>query len=65
MKRLVRWTATYETVIDVPEGDDEKDYAASIEIDVKGSIYQSDTWEVERIGEPSEDDIACHEALQS
>lgn len=65
MKKLVRWTATYETMIEVPEGSTPEDEAASIQLDCAGSLYQSDTWEVEKITDPSEDDIAVHEALQS
>ena len=68
MKKLVRWTATYETMIEVPDGASERevmDEAANIELDCKGSLYQSDTWEGESIKSPSKDDIACHEAIQS
>lgn len=48
----VRWTATYETVIEVPDGatrQEIEDEAANIPIDVPGSKYQEDTWEVEKI----------------
>ena len=66
MKKLGRWTAVYETLIEVPDGASEQevmDEAVNIELDCKGSLYQSDTWEVESIEDPSEDDIACHESL--
>jgi hypothetical protein len=55
MKKLtVRWSAMYETEIEVPDHCDEnsqeaKDAAANIPIDVIGSEYQTDTWEVESI----------------
>jgi hypothetical protein len=53
-KVVVRWTAVYETVITVPidadpYGTTVKDLAAKIPIEVDGSEYQSDTWEVESI----------------
>lgn len=68
MKKLVRWTAVYETLIEVPDGASEQevmDEAANIELDCKGSLYQSDTWEVDKIKNPTKDDIACHEEIQS
>ena len=49
---VVRWTACYETVITVPHDASEtdiKDEAANIPIDVVGSEYQTDTWEVDSI----------------
>lgn len=52
MKKLVRWTAAYETVIELPDGateTDVKEAAASIDIDVPGSTYQCDSWNVEEI----------------
>jgi hypothetical protein len=53
-KFLVRWSAVYETVMEVPDCAEEdsqliKDNAANIPIDVPGSEYQVDTWEVESI----------------
>jgi hypothetical protein len=51
-KFTVRWTAVYETVILVEDNASEEDIkneAASIPIDVPGSEYQSDTWEVTQI----------------
>jgi hypothetical protein len=63
MKKLIRWTATYETLVEIPEGADEQEIAASIPLTVPGSLYQSDTWEVEGIYEPTEDDIAVHDAI--
>lgn len=59
-KKLVRWTATYETLVDVPEGADEREIAASIPINVPGSVYQSDTWDVEGIHEVDDEGIAEH-----
>jgi len=49
---LVRWTAVYETVIPVSDDATPKqieDEAACINIEVPGSAYQTDTWEVEKI----------------
>ena len=51
---VIRWTATYETTVRVHEDTDldsveVKDMAADINIDVDGSEYQTDTWEVEKI----------------
>jgi hypothetical protein len=51
-KVIVRWTATYETVMEVSDNatkNDIMDEAANITIDVPGSTYQEDTWEVEKI----------------
>lgn len=56
-KVVIRWTAVYETIIEVPENaTDEQieDLSGDIKIDVSGSEYQSDTWEVERISSPEE-----------
>lgn len=50
-KVIVRWTAVYETVIEVPDNatdDDVHGEAANIQIDVPGSEYQQDTFDVER-----------------
>ena len=61
MKKIIRWTATYETLIDVPEDSCEEDEAANImDINVRGSLYQSDTWEVERITDATPEDIEEH-----
>ena len=51
---VIRWTATYETTVRVHEDTDldsveVKEIAASVNIDVDGSEYQTDTWEVEKI----------------
>lgn len=51
---VVRWQATYETTINVPidaelESQTVKDAAANIDIEVKGSTYQTDTWDVTSI----------------
>jgi hypothetical protein len=53
---VVRWTAVYETTIEIPldaplDGQEVKDAAACIDVDVRGSEYQMDTWEVEKIFE--------------
>jgi len=56
-KVIVRWSAVYETVIEVPEDATEEqneDMSGDIKIDVPGSEYQSDTWQVERISSPEE-----------
>ncbi len=48
-KVIVRWAAVYETVIEVPENATEheiEELAVDIKIDVPGSEYQQDTWEV-------------------
>jgi len=55
-KVIVRWEAVYETVIEVPidapiDSTIVMDAAVGIDIDVPGSTYQSDTWEVESIKE--------------
>lgn len=60
MKKLIRWTATYETIIEVPDGSSEldiKDEAAGIVIAVAGSEYQTDTWEVEAIADTKSDEV--------
>lgn len=62
MKKLVRWTATYETIIDVAEGENENDVAADIVIDVKGSAYQTDTWDVDEITDATPEQIAENES---
>lgn len=52
-KVVVRWTAVYETTLTVDAAmsteEIESGPAADIEIEVPGSEYQSDTWEVESI----------------
>jgi len=55
-KLIVRWHADYETIIEVPfdvpiDSQAVKDEAVNIPIDVPGSEYQTDTWEVESIKE--------------
>jgi len=55
-KLIVRWSAVYETEIEVPsfvspDYREAQDAAARIPIDVPGSEYQTDTWEVESIKE--------------
>jgi len=60
-KLIVRWTAVYETVIEVPafvspDYREAQDAAARIPIDCPGSTYQTDTWEVERIMEKADAD---------
>ena len=52
MKKVVRWTATYETVVELPDGASEtdvKDEAANIPLYLEGSEYQTDSWDVESI----------------
>lgn len=53
-KVLVRWTAVYETVIEIPQWAsvdhrEAHDAATRIPIEVKGSEVQVDTWQVESI----------------
>ena len=53
-KVVVRWTAVYETILEVPvtaalDSTTVMDDAANINLDVMGSEYQTDTWEVESI----------------
>ena len=55
-KLIVRWIACYETVIEVPhwvspDCREAQDAAARVDIDVPGSEYQQDTWEVDSIRE--------------
>jgi hypothetical protein len=49
MKKIVRWSAVYETEVEVADGEDVRDVAANIDINVPGSEYQLDTWDVEKI----------------
>ncbi len=52
MKKIVTWSAEYETVMELPDdasSTDVKDAAASIDIEVPGSTYLVDSWEVTRI----------------
>ena len=60
-KVVVRWEAVYETTIEVPvdaplDSQTVKDEAAGINLDVPGSEYQTDTWEVESIKEADADE---------
>lgn len=53
-KLIVRWTAHYETIIEVPhwvspDYREAQDAANNISIDCPGSTCQVDTWEVESI----------------
>ena len=50
-KFIVRWNAVYETEVEAPNAEEAEEMAADICIDVKGSEYQQDTWEVEKITE--------------
>lgn len=52
MKIIVRWSASYETELEMPDNATEtdiKDEAAKIDISVPGSTYQQDTWDVEKV----------------
>ncbi len=52
MKKVVTWTAEYETILNLPDGSSDEDVkgaAADIPIDVPGSTYMPDSWEVKRI----------------
>lgn len=53
MKVTVRWTATFETIIEVPDDANQQDIhdaAADINLDgIEDTEYQSDTWEIESI----------------
>lgn len=46
MKFTVRWTASYETEVEASTLDEARDEAASIQVDVLGSKYVEDSWEV-------------------
>jgi hypothetical protein len=46
MKFRVKWTATYETIIEAQDLDKAREAAADIDLDVKGSRYLEDSWEV-------------------
>jgi len=51
-KVLITWSAVYETVIEVDDNATIKEIeekAASISIDVPGSEYMQDTWEISKI----------------
>ena len=57
-KILVRWTAVYETEIEMEPGFTDttaQDAAVDIRIEVPGSEYQGDTWEVEALSELGSD----------
>ncbi len=50
MKKLVRWTAEFETVIDVEEGENESDATTDITIPEDNvSRYVTDTFDVEEV----------------
>jgi hypothetical protein len=58
MKFKVKWTASYETVIEADSLEEARDGAASIEVDVPGSRYVEDSWEVlkmVRVTDPESD----------
>lgn len=68
-KVVIRWQAVYETTIEVPvdsplDSQAVMDYAADIPIDVPGSTYQADTWEVEKIKEQDANQEKIYETLQ-
>jgi len=46
MKFKVKWTASYETVIEADSLESAQAEAASMEVDVPGSRYIEDSWEV-------------------
>lgn len=46
MKFKLRWMATYETEIEAPDENSARDEASSVEVDVPGSRYIDDSWEV-------------------
>ena len=46
MKYKIRWQATYETVIEAENLKEARDGAGDVDIDVQGSRYIEDTWEV-------------------
>jgi hypothetical protein len=49
MEFKVKWTATYETVIEAENLDAAREAAADIDLSVPGSSYVEDSWEVESI----------------
>lgn len=46
MKFKVRWTATYETEIEASTKDEAREEASSVCVDVPGSKYVEDSWEM-------------------
>lgn len=54
MKYKIRWQATYETVVEADSPAGAKDEAGDIDIDVRGSRYVEDTWEVLSLEEKSD-----------
>jgi hypothetical protein len=49
MKFRVKWTAVYETEIEAPTLDEARDEASSVSVDIPGSKYVEDSWEVLRL----------------
>jgi hypothetical protein len=49
MKFRVKWTATYETVIEAEDETTARDSAADIDVSVPGSTYIEDSWEVDSL----------------
>jgi hypothetical protein len=52
MTKRVRWTATYETVLLLPDNatdQDVQDAVADIPVDVDGSEYVDNSWDVKSI----------------
>jgi hypothetical protein len=46
MKFKLKWTACYETIIEAEDLKEARDEAGNIDIDVRGSRYIEDSWEV-------------------
>lgn len=46
MKFRVKWTATYETIIEAQDSAQAREVAADIDLDIRGSLYAEDSWEV-------------------
>jgi len=49
MKFKVKWTASYVTEVEAPDVEAAKNEACQIEIDVPGSKYVEDSWEVQSL----------------
>lgn len=58
--KIVRWTAIYETLVEVKPGEDVQDNACDIDPNVIGSKYQEDTWEVTSVRDATPEEISNH-----
>lgn len=46
MKWKITWQATYETIVDADSLEEARTEASNIDVDVVGSKYSEDSWEV-------------------